>query len=584
MAERATGPAGAPPPGSIGRRRFLGGVGFVVGAGAVAGVLPSGPARAVAAGATRFVPLPQTRIADTRRPELYPVGYLPTGIRVYVTGRAGVPDTATAVVVTVTAVNQTGFNYVTAYPAGGAIPVVSNLNMGARYEVAANLATVPLGRVDGNQGAVDLTSFGPADLIVDVAGYYEPVNGAVSSGRFVPLGQAVRVTDTRQTGLAFPRTSVDVLLDGFVPADASSVVVNLTTTDTLGWGYFTCYGLDEASPPDSSNLNVNGPGETRAGAAFVKITTRGDGRRGFRVFTFGGGHVIVDVMGYITGPSSPFSTDGLFVPLPPERFLDTRSGPGRKGRVWPGWVIDAMPPPAAMNAAAVVANVTCVDALNPGYFTVLKAGSPLLNVSHLNANVKGQSIANHVISRISTAGVMVYSYAGAHVLMDIAGYYTGVPERSEVRYTNPPPPPVAPPWFLEIPNIGFASWVYDGNSYAVVDRGNTWHWTGTGDVGQSGAHIGLFHHRTESRNPIRNLHLVGPGDVAYMTTTDGRRFTYRYARRDITNSNPTNILNATRFHPGSTISLIACSKPDTLPTSLSWRLIVTLAQESWVEI
>ncbi|MCU0259420.1 MAG: sortase [Ilumatobacteraceae bacterium] len=582
MARRDDEADGAPA-GALDRRRFLLGVGAVAGAGALAGIVPPTVASASVPGATRFVPIPQTRVADTRNPGAYPFGMLPTGIRAYVTA-AGVPSSATAAVFTITAVNKSGGNFVTAYPAGSGIPNVSNLNMARFNEVAANLATVPLGRVDGGQGAIDLTSYGPTDYIVDVAGYYEPVGGPVSAGRFVPLALAQRVIDTRNTGVPFPRASVDVLVDSVVPADATSVVVNLTTTGTLGWGFFTAYGFDQPTPPETSNLNVNGPGETRAGAAFVRITTRSDGRRGFRVFTFGGGHVIVDVMGYITGPTSAFSSDGLFVPVAPQRFLDTRGAVGRKGRVWPGWVVDAMPPAHTMSAASIVANVTCVDALNPGFFTVLKAGSPLLNVSHLNANTKGQTIANHVITKISTAGVMVYSQSGAHVLMDVAGYYTGVPEQPQVRYSNPAPPPVGPPWYLEIPKIGFASWVYDGNSYAVVDRGNTWHWTGTGDLGQNGAHVGLFHHRTESRNPIRNQHLIGPGDVAYLTTTDGRKFTYRYARRDITNSSPTNILNATRFHPGTTISMIACSRPDTLPTSLSYRLITTFGLESWIEL
>ena len=586
----------------IGRRRFLAGV--AVGAGAIgAGVTSLGGAgtahAALPVGASRFVPLPrQIRFADTRSPGQYPFGMLPDAIRVQVTGREGIPESATAAVLTVTAVNRAEGNFVSVYPTGGQRPEVSNLNMAFPLEAAANLATVRL----GEGGAVDVYAYAHSELIVDVAGYYEPVDGPVADGRFDVLDEAIRVIDTRATEVPLPGSVVEVFLPSSIPAAASSVAINLTTTGTLGWGYFTCFPLDVDTPPDSSNLNVNGPGETRAAAAIVKVTTDALGRRGFKVYTYGGGHVIVDVAGYFTGPDAAASTNGLFVPIIPDRILDTRQ-PGQIGRLWPGWIVTAaIPGEGATSAQAIVGNVTAVEARDPGYFTVFGANTPLREVSNLNADTVNQTIANHFISRISTKGIAVYSQSGAHVLIDMAGWYIGKPAFPTVGFTNPAPPTAAPPWRLEIPALrprygggsGWVSNVFAGSPDPVVDAGHTWHWTGTGYVGQV-AHVGLFAHRTEAGSPVYNMHELVPGHEMFLSVAgrlgDRRRFRYRVVRTDmvlnVRHSTPANaqkILAATRYHPGTTVSLIGCALPNGLPTSLDHRIIVTAELVDWVEV
>ena len=131
-----------------GRRGFLVGAGAVAGASALATAFPTGVARAaLPAGASRFVPLARAvRVADTRRPARYDYDVAgPTRIRIGIAGKYGVPRVASAVVVTVTAVNGGLPNFVTVFPTRGAIPVVSNLNLMSAGEVNANLATVKLG-------------------------------------------------------------------------------------------------------------------------------------------------------------------------------------------------------------------------------------------------------------------------------------------------------------------------------------------------------------------------------------------------------------------------------------------------------
>jgi sortase (surface protein transpeptidase) len=142
---------------------------------------------------------------------------------------------------------------------------------------------------------------------------------------------------------------------------------------------------------------------------------------------------------------------------------------------------------------------------------------------------------------------------------------------------------------LHIPRIGLTSTVKAGDPFAVTNSGHSWHWTGTGYVGEQ-AHVSLFGHRTEYGGPYRYMHQLQNGDTATLRTGDGRLFTYRMVRRDLVwgpnrNGPPNeNILAATRKHAGTTLSLIACTRTDWLPTSLNHRIVVTFEFVSWRDI
>ncbi len=76
------------------------------------------------------------------------------------------------------------------------------------------------------------------------------------------------------------------------------------------------------SAPPTSTINADGRGQTRAAGAIV-----GRHRAGLDVFSYAGGHVIVDVTGWFTGATAPVDDDGLFVPEhAPRRLIDTRNG------------------------------------------------------------------------------------------------------------------------------------------------------------------------------------------------------------------------------------------------------------------
>lgn len=609
MADSAPSPADRST--ALDRRRFLGGVGAIAGTAALAHVAPSGALAAPPPGAGRFVPLAKAvRVIDTRDPRRYSFRSLSAPatrrhVRITIAGAHGVPPEATAVVATATGVNWDRPNWVAAFPTGKGVPHVSALNMLIPYDVTANLVQVKLG-VDG---AIELYSLAPCDVILDVLGYYEAVAGPVSEGRFVPLPAARRVIDTRsRRGRVTDDSTTTVDLTGYVPADASAAVINLTACECTGLGHFTVFAEGEQMPL-ASNLNVSAPGAIRAAAVIVPVRTI-SGRRRIQVFTKTAAELVVDVTGYFTSSASAPSENGLFVPLDPVRILDTRErgpqapdacAPAGRGRLWANWVVEGrvrgvgVPPEAATAAGAIVVNLTGTESNAAGYLTMAAARASIPPTSNLNFFHPGATVPNHVISPITTThGYQVYASHGAHVVVDLMGYYTGRPATPIFGpYVNPAPQPIGPPWVLRVPRFGLVSQVLEGNANAVTNRGHSWHWTGTGWMGQD-AHVATFAHRTEAGGPYRHLDWMEVGDQFTVTTIDGREYTYRMVRRDLTDGRTENILAATRLHPGPTFSLVACTVgydrskaayPNIwAPSSTRYRIVVTGELVCWREL
>ena len=125
------------------------------------------------AGALLFYPVKPCRVADTRGPA-GPFGApllaaattrpfaIPAGV-------CNIPTTAAAYSLNITVVPDGPLSYLTAWPAGSPRPVVSTLNS-LDGTVVANAAIVPAG-VDG---AITIFVTNPAQLILDIDGYFAP--------------------------------------------------------------------------------------------------------------------------------------------------------------------------------------------------------------------------------------------------------------------------------------------------------------------------------------------------------------------------------------------------------------------------
>ena len=80
-----------------------------------------------------------------------------------VTGRGGVPATASAVALNVTVTDGSGPGFVTVYPCGGTPPTASNVNFLAGQTVPNAVISMI-----GTNGKVCLFTQNTADLVVDV--------------------------------------------------------------------------------------------------------------------------------------------------------------------------------------------------------------------------------------------------------------------------------------------------------------------------------------------------------------------------------------------------------------------------------
>jgi len=141
-----------------------------------------------------------------------------------------------------------------------------------------------------------------------------------------------------------------------------------------------------------------------------------------------GGHVTVDVVALVTGDSAPVAVDGLFVPMPPTRVLDTRSVrqplPGGSSR-------EVSLGPERCGALAL--DVTTVAIGGDGSTTVWDAGGrPRVEVGRAGQGPGGTATSHHSVTRAGRRGIAVGSWGGeAHVVVDLHGWFVG--ERSTGR-------------------------------------------------------------------------------------------------------------------------------------------------------
>ncbi len=309
---RGRAPSRPSRPGGRLRRAFLVAALLATTASTAAGATASAdPAPSTA----RFVALAPARILDTRTGTGQPAaGIVPAGgtISLAVAGHGGVPPTgAVAVVMNVTATGAGAPGFVTVWPSGASRPLASSVNVDHAGQTRSNLVTVALGA----DGAVELFTLSSAHLVADVAGYFEP-SAATSAGR-VQSSPPTRVLDTR-AGVGAGRAplagggTLALALGGQVPADASAVILNVTATNATAPGFVTAWPAGGGLPL-ASNLNVEAPGQTLANLVMVPL---GAGQS-VDLFTLTTLDLVADLEGYVTGASSPVSTEGLFTPLAP---------------------------------------------------------------------------------------------------------------------------------------------------------------------------------------------------------------------------------------------------------------------------
>ncbi len=261
------------------------------------------------------------------------------------------------------------------------------------------------------------------------------------SPELIPLNPE-RVLDTRsgagQAGYTGPQPTAGQTLTvkvtgvgaSMVPADASTVFLNVTAANTAADGFVTVYPCGSPQPVASSFNPIAGVVTHNLVAA--KVGAGGN----VCIFTSGPTDLVADLAGY--HPST-----AKYVPTQPERLLETRTDVGQIGYAGPKpgddatitlkvtAVGQAMVP---ADAEAVFLNVTATNSSAPGWVTVFPCGSPRPNASNVNLQ-PAFARANLVGAKIGANGtVCLYVYKSTDLVVDLQGY---APAGSSFVATSP---------------------------------------------------------------------------------------------------------------------------------------------------
>lgn len=169
--------------------------------------------------------------------------------------------------------------------------------------------------------------------------------------------------------------------------------------------------------PNSSNLNFV-TGQTVANSVITPVSAEGE----VCFYVYGKADLLVDTSGYL--PPG-------FVPMTPDRLLDTRAGDmvgeiDGSGSAYELQVTGVGDIPSS-GVGAVAMNVTAVstEANDFGGFVTVYPCGDVPDSSNLNF-VSGQTVPNSVIAPVSAGGkVCFYVYGKAHLLADVSGYFPG---------------------------------------------------------------------------------------------------------------------------------------------------------------
>jgi len=213
-----------------------------------------------------FTSVPTTRTLDTRTAGHSPLGAGPS--KVTVAGTAGVPASGVdAVVANVTVTKPTTASFLTVSPGGGTDTGTSSLNFGPG-QTKANLVVVALGA----DGSIDLRNqTGTTDVVIDVLGWYGPTGtGDLFEGITGLRGFDTRVGSGHSGKIG---TAAVHVTGGYVPDNATAVVVNVTVTNPTAPSYLTAYPPPGPAPVASTvNFAAN---QTIANLAVIQVGADG---------------------------------------------------------------------------------------------------------------------------------------------------------------------------------------------------------------------------------------------------------------------------------------------------------------------
>ncbi|MGO4600026.1 N-acetylmuramoyl-L-alanine amidase [Terrabacter sp. 2RAF25] len=363
------------------------------------------------AGRSVYVPVTARRLLDTRTGLGTTKRPLPANTSLVLTV-PGLPSTATAVTLNVTALDATAPTTLTAYPANMSRRLTANLDVvpGRTITTQVTVGVAPGGtvRLFNARGAVNVAA--------DLEGYFRTGTGA----GYAAYTRPSRLVDTR-TGVGAPRQQVSqgrpvtFTVPGLL-SGTRAVSFNVTVLNASGPTSVTAYRAGSARPAVPS-VSVT---DRTPVANLVTIPADQSGRVTISVAQ-GQADVVIDALG--------FYVDGrglTFVPVAPRRLVDTRvgwgvpAGPLAAGRATTFGIPNTTY--AVRGAALAVGGISTAN----GWVSFYPSGQSPPATSTLST-VPGRTITN-LASTATTTGslVNIYNSAGStQVIVDLMGYYTG---------------------------------------------------------------------------------------------------------------------------------------------------------------
>jgi hypothetical protein len=384
-----------------------------------------------------FYPVTPCRLVDTRAGAGFSGSFGPPslsagGTRTFPvpSGSCAIPANAAAYSLNITVVTKGYLGYLSIWPAGQSLPVVSTLNSYATSSTAvSNAAIVPAGA----GGGISVYATDATDVIIDINGYFA---GQTDGFVFYPVTPC-RLVDTRvnsmQSGFGPPRMGAGETRPFAVPSNTACQIpstaraysVNVTAVPQSTLGLLSIWPSGKPLP-NVSTLNVYTPGTVVANAAIVPAGTSGS----ITAYESDATDLIIDINGYFA-PASGSSGLRLY-PVTPCRVADTRvsSYPALLGP--PAMTAGSQrsyPVPQStcgipQNAGAYSMNFTAVPhAPQLGILTIWPMGQAQPNVSTMNS-YNGSVVANAAIVPAGTNGaISIFVTDSSDILFDINGYF-----------------------------------------------------------------------------------------------------------------------------------------------------------------
>jgi hypothetical protein len=326
----------------------------------------------------------------------------------------GIPSSAIAYSLNVTAVPTGPLTYLTIWPSGQPQPTVSLLNSDGR--IKANAAITPA----GVNGGVSIFATNQTEIILDINGYFVDAGTTTSALAFFPVTPC-RLVDTRNAAGAFggpymaagsSRTFPVQSGSCGLPAIAQAYSLNMTAVPRGPLDYLTMWPSGQPQPLVST-LNAT-TGAITANAAIVPAGSGGD----VSVYVSDSSDIVLDVNGYF----APTASDGLSLyTTTPCRILDTRLTSGSfDGTLTVGVEPSACRPSPA--AQAYVLNATIVPPGELDYLSLWPNGEEQPTVSTLNA-IDGAITSNMAIVPTINGYIDAFSSNQTQLILDLSSYF-----------------------------------------------------------------------------------------------------------------------------------------------------------------